>query len=159
MPAGSVQISRALDMRYVGQEHLVTVDVPLEHFERQDRQAIKKLFDHIHHTRYGTSAPGERAEIASLRTSVTGRLTKPSFEEIGRGGPHPPHAARHGSRPVWFGSTSAETPVYDRESLQSGNRISGPALIEEHASTTVLFPGDELSVDSGGNLVITVASA
>lgn len=159
VPAGSVQTGRALDMRYVGQEHLVTVDVPLEHFERQDRQAIKTLFDRIHHQRYGTSAPGERAEIASLRSSVTGLLSKPSFDELGHGGTEPVRAARHGTRTVWFGRGTAETPVYDRELLQSGNRISGPALIEEHASTTVLFPGDELTVDSGGNLVISAASA
>ena len=157
--AGAVEIGRALDMRYVGQEHLVTVDVPLQYFERQDRHAIKQLFDHIHHARYGTSAPGERAEIASLRSSVTGRLTKPSFEDLAHGGAEPVRAARQGTRPVWFGGTTADTAIYDRELLQSGNRISGPALIEEHASTTVLFPGDELTVDSGGNLVISVAGA
>lgn len=159
VPAGSVQTGRALDMRYVGQEHLVTVDVPLEYFERQDRQAIKTLFDRIHHKRYGTSAPGERAEIASLRSSVTGLLSKPSFDELGHGGTEPVLAARHGTRTVWFGREAAETPIFDRELLQPGNRISGPAMIEEHASTTVLFPGDELTVDSGGNLVISVAGA
>jgi N-methylhydantoinase A len=43
--------------------------------------------------------------------------------------------------------------------LLAGNRIAGPALIEEHASTTVLMPGDKLSVDPYGNLVIAVAGA
>ncbi len=39
----------------------------------------------------------------------------------------------------------------------AGNRIGGPALVEEHASTTVVNPGDKLVVDEWGNLVITVA--
>lgn len=157
VPAGAVQISRALDMRYVGQEHLVTIDVPLEHFEQRDRHAIKRLFDRVHHQRYGTSAPGESAEIASLRSSVTGLLTKPAFVKIESGGAEPARAARQGRRAVWFGDKTVETPIFDRALLQSGNRILGPALIEEHASTTVLFPGDELIVDPGGNLLISVA--
>ena len=41
-------------------------------------------------------------------------------------------------------------------SLLAGNKISGPALIEEHASTTVLMPGDKMTVDAYGNLVIAV---
>ena len=61
-----VVVQRALDMRYVGQEHSVTVEVPQTHFDRQDRAAIKALFDAVHAQRYGTSAPDEPAEIASF---------------------------------------------------------------------------------------------
>jgi N-methylhydantoinase A len=43
-----------------------------------------------------------------------------------------------------------------RDLLRAGNKIAGPALIEEHASTTVVFPGDTLSVDRFGNLVIEI---
>jgi N-methylhydantoinase A len=50
----------------------------------------------------------------------------------------------------------AETPTYDRARLMPGNRIEGPALIEEHASTTVLFPKDALTVDDFGNLHIEI---
>jgi N-methylhydantoinase A len=49
-----------------------------------------------------------------------------------------------------------ETPVYQREHLQSQNQIAGPALIEEYASTTVVFPDDQVRVDHIGNLVIAV---
>jgi N-methylhydantoinase A len=154
-----VTIARALDMRYVGQEHLVTIDVPTEFFERQDRAAIKRLFDVEHEQRYGTSAPSESAEIASLRTAVTGVLAKPKFERIASGMESPPKEAQRRARQAWFGSGFAETPVYDRKALFAGNRIEGPALIEEHASTTVLMPGDALTVDALGNLVISVGAA
>src|SRR5437660_8548863 len=71
-----VTVNRAADMRYVGQEHAVTVDLPARVFEEQDRAAIKRHFDDMHLLRYGTSAPTERAEIVSLRTTVTGIMRK-----------------------------------------------------------------------------------
>jgi len=46
--------------------------------------------------------------------------------------------------------------VYARERLRAGNRIDGPALVEEHASTTLLQPGDRLRVDGFGNLDVEV---
>ena len=52
----------------------------------------------------------------------------------------------------------ADTPVYTRDVLLAGNVIAGPALIEEHASTTVVQPGDELRVDELGNLQIAIGS-
>lgn len=152
-----VTISRAADMRYVGQEHAVTVDLPVQVFEDQDRDAIKRHFDEMHLQRYGTSAPAERAEIVSLRTTVTGIMRKPVIEEIARGGTAPPKAARTGARAVWFhGHSFVETRTFARHALLAGNRIKGPALIEEHASTTVLTPGDALEVDRFGNLGIVI---
>jgi N-methylhydantoinase A len=58
---------------------------------------------------------------------------------------------------VWFEGTGfVETRTFVREALLAGNRIKGPALIEEHASTTVLAPGDALEVDRFGNLGIAI---
>ena len=146
-------------MRYVGQEHLVTMDVPMECFANEDRTAIKQLFDAEHERRYGTSAPAEPAEIASLRTAVTGVLAKPAFERLARGGEAPPKTAGRGTRQTCFAGRFIDTPAFDRKALLAGNRIAGPALIEEHASTTVLMPGDSLKVDALGNLVIAVGGA
>ena len=80
-----ITVKRALDMRYVGQEHPVTVDLPMRVFQKQDRKAIKQHFDDDHMQRYGTSAPAERAEIVSLRTTVTGLMKKPPLEKIRKG--------------------------------------------------------------------------
>jgi N-methylhydantoinase A len=157
--AEAIRLGRALDMRYVGQEHLVTIDVPMECFERNDRAAIKRLFDAEHEQRYGTSAPNEPAEIASLRTTVTGVLEKPRRAPIARGDDAPQADAARGGRAACFGGRFAEVPVFDRRALLAGNRIAGPALIEEHASTTVLMPGDALEVDALGNLVVRIGDA
>ena len=152
-----VTLKRAADMRYVGQEHAVTVDLPLKVFERQDRRAIKRLFDAMHELRYGTSAPDEPAEIVTLRSTVTGVIRKPPQQRVARGRSAPDKAAFTGRRPVYLDGKFRPTPTYARAALTAGNCISGPALIEEHAATTVLLPGDRLEVDACGHLMIKVA--
>ena len=69
-----VLVTRYADMRYVGQEHAVTVELPRAYFDRQDRDAIKREFDEVHLQRYGTSAPKELAELVSLRVTVIGTV-------------------------------------------------------------------------------------
>jgi N-methylhydantoinase A len=155
-----IAITRAADMRYVGQEHAVTVDLPMELFTKQDRDGIKKAFDDMHLLRYGTNAPNERAEIVSLRSTITGVMAKPPQEKIVVGKKEPEAGAFTGTRPVFFTETNdfIETKTYARAGLLAGNEIPGPALIEEHASTTVVLPGDKLTVDPFGNLMIAVGA-
>src|SRR4051812_36581161 len=126
-------VQRAADMRYVGQEHAVTVELPVELFRAEDRDGIKRRFDSVHETRYGYSAPAEKAEIVSLRTAITGLLRKPTFEPITVGEAMPPPAAFRGTREVYFAEAgrAVDTPTYDRAALLANNRIAGPVLIEE----------------------------
>jgi N-methylhydantoinase A len=77
-------------MRYVGQEHPVTVELPMRIFQKQDRGAIKRHFDNDHMQRYGTSAPNENAEIVSLRVTVAGLMKKPPLDKIEKGNSAPP---------------------------------------------------------------------
>jgi N-methylhydantoinase A len=155
----SVAISYAADMRYVGQEHPVTVDLAPKVFRRRDRTSIKRQFDDVHRRRYGTSAPEERAEIVSLRATVAGIMKKPTFERLSRGGRAVARSAERGRRLVYFAelAKTVATPTYARDELRAGNCIRGPALVEEHASTTVVLPGDRLQVDELGNLVIEIS--
>ena len=128
-------------------------------FKKQDRAAIKQHFDDDHLQRYGTSAPREQAEVVSLRATVTGLMKKPPQEKIRKGSAAPPKSAFAGKRSASFDGKFGATPTYRRAELLAGNKISGPALIEEHASTPVLMPGDRMTVDVWGNLVISVAGA
>jgi N-methylhydantoinase A len=152
-----ITVTRGADMRYVGQEHAVYVELPAALFAAQDRDGIKQRFDAVHATRYGYAAPAEQAEIVSLRSAVTGLLRKPPFEQIRAGDAGPPAHAHRGSRAVYFAESGyVETPIYQRTRLTAGNRIAGPALVEEYASTTVVHPGDVLEVDAFGDLVIEI---
>ncbi len=156
----SVVIERAADMRYVGQEHAVTVDLSRNSFEKGDRQAIKRHFDEIHAVRYGTSAPAEPADLVSLRVTVLGTMRKPPSNAVGEGQETPEPNALRTHKDVYFKSAGGfvSTAAYKRELLCSGNLIAGPALIEEHASTTVIQPGDDVLVDAYGNLQLTIGS-
>jgi len=130
---------------------------PFAFLDTFDPQYTPNHDDHM--LRYGTSAPNERSEIVSLRVTVTGLMKKPPQGKIKRGSASPPKSAFAGKRPVSFDGKFRAAPTYKRAELLAGNRISGPALIEEHASTTVLMPRDRMTVDAYGNLVIKVAGA
>jgi N-methylhydantoinase A len=159
-PPKAVLVQRSMDMRYVGQEHVVTVDIALEHFASRDREAIKRVFDEEHQRRYAISAPEEPVEIASLRATVTGVTHKPPLKAIQRGAAEAPDDAHTDDREVYFTSLGEfrSVPTFSRVLLLAGNRIMGPAIIEEHASTTVLMPNDALQVDAFGNLDIRVGA-
>ncbi|MGE0314787.1 MAG: hydantoinase/oxoprolinase family protein [Lautropia sp.] len=156
----AVRTTVGVDMRYVGQEHAVTVEVPREAFAQRDTAAIKRAFDAVHAVRYGYSSADEAAEIVSIRLSVSGEIAKPRTAPIATAASPDPQAALIEVRDVDFGSNTGRVraPVYDRSRLAVGHRIEGPALIQEYASTTVLPAGDRLVVDAIGNLDITIES-
>ncbi len=150
--------SRAADMRYVGQEHPVTVELPASFFAKPDRIALKQLFDDEHMKRYAFNAPKEPAEIVSLHSSVVGALDKPEAKRLTAPARGRKPVAKPARRKVYFTEDAGfvNTPVYARQNLVAGQRIAGPALVEEYASTTVVFPGDKLEVSKHGDLVITI---
>ena len=156
--AEHIAIGYAADMRYVGQEHAVTVDLPEALLQMYEPGQVKARFDAVHLQRYGTNAPDEPAEIVTLRATVSGVMPKPDFGRIAPGETTPPAAALRGTRGVYFSADgpAVVTAVYGRDALLAGNQIAGPALVEEHASTTVVLPGDSLTVDAFGNLDIAI---
>src|ERR687892_170358 len=155
IPTDRIVFERAADMRYVGQEHAVAVRLPANVSDERARAEIKRLFDDAHEQRYSHSAPEESADIVSLRISAIGRLGKPQLPKIPQGEAAPPKAALCGTRSVIFeGSGSLEAAVFDRTQLLQGNVIHGPSIIEEMASTTVVEPGDTVTVNAFGHLVM-----
>jgi len=158
IPTDRVVFERAADMRYVGQEHAVSVRLPAYVGDEAARDEIKRLFDDAHQLRYSHSATEESADVVSLRVTAVGRLTKPRLPEIAAAERTPPAAARKASRQVVFGGHGPlETAVYDRQALRAGNVIEGPAVIEEAASTTVLEPGDSATINPYGHIVLQLA--
>lgn len=149
-----ILLQRQLDLRYPFQGYELTIDCPSEMTE-DDKPAIRSAFDALHEETFGTSAPGEMPEIVNVRVVSTGKVEKLDFRPIGKAaGPVAPKA----HRPVLFELAEGyvETPIYDRASLRDGHQLSGPAIVEQLDSTTVVFPGQTVDVDSYGNLIITV---
>lgn len=155
VPTQNVVFERGADMRYVGQEHAVAVALPANVGTEDLRDEIKRLFDEAHHLRYSHSAPDESADVVSLRVTAVGRLAKPELPTLAAGSAAPPDAARKSSRTVVFAHHGpVKSAVYDRAQLLAGNVIDGPAVIEEASSTTIVEPGDTLTVNHHGHLVI-----
>jgi N-methylhydantoinase A len=95
-------------------------------------------------------------EIVNFRLIAVGRLRQPAARPGERR--NGPPARSIDSRPVWFSPAQAQpTPVHDRAALRPGDAISGPALIEQLDSTTLLFPGDRAVVDPYLNLLVELA--
>ena len=95
--------------------------------------------------------------MVNIRLALIGKRPKPVFPRLAaRGGAKP---AR--TRAVYLAEArkAAPCPVYQRETLGAGDEIAGPALIQEHGTTTVLFAQDTLTVAPSGELIITVGAA
>jgi N-methylhydantoinase A len=148
-------------MRYRGQEH--TVEVAVETNTGLNRARLTAAFHARHQRRYTFALEDTAVEIVNLRVTATASIARPTVGLMSPNGGGNPHK---GERLVHFGhgrsSPRAEpvsTPVYDRESLPAGFAAPGPLIVEEPSTTTVVQPGQHLSVDATGNLVITLQSA
>lgn len=151
------QIERAVDMRYVGQSHELTVNFRTAPLAATDLAALVADFRQEHARVYGyaTEAP---VQLVTFRVTAKARVTAPpqaSFSVSGRDS----HAARTGTRQAWFQQLAkyVETPVYDRKGLGPGTELHGPAIVEQMDTTTVVMPGDILTVDFHGNMLLSIA--
>jgi N-methylhydantoinase A len=112
-------------------------------------------FHAVHNQRYGFSAPERDIEVVNLRVRIVAKA--PPFEPVAnevRAGDGA--QAISGERPMWFDGEQKQTRIYRRENLRAGDTFSGPAIITEYTSATVVPPGDEVRVDGFLNLVIEV---
>jgi N-methylhydantoinase A len=145
-----VAISRSVEMRYLGQNYELEIPIETDTFTEGDVATILDTFHGQHEARFGFRL-ADHMEIVNFLvtgTARTGQLQFPLIAEAA--GPAEPVS----HRPVWFGDSWIETPVYTRGDLEAGHAVTGPALVEENASVTVLAPGKSLTVDSYGNLLI-----
>ena len=146
-----------LDLRYVGQEFTLSVPVTLAQLKKGDRNTIRTAFDELYEHRYAHHSPEEPVEIINVRLSVLGKKPKLNFPKLGESGKAKPVRTRK----VCFSANAGlvECPVYERADLGAGAKFSGPALVQEHGTTTVMFEGDECTVAATGELIIKVGGA
>ncbi|HUI15810.1 MAG TPA: hydantoinase/oxoprolinase family protein [Xanthobacteraceae bacterium] len=142
-----------LDLRYAGQEFTLPVPVTPAQLKKADRHAIRTAFDRLYEQRYAHHSPEEPVEMVNIRLAVIGKRPKLTFPRKRAG-----KRATVRKRPVYLGSAEKPVacPVYARDTLGAGARVKGPALIEEHGTTTVLYPGDDCRVAPSGELIIAV---
>jgi N-methylhydantoinase A len=146
---------RFLDMRYRGQEYTLPVPVTEDLRTVTNFDGLRSRFDQLHQEHYGHSAPGEPVMIVNLRLSALGRFDNPislasDFHDGDRG--------QRGTRAVMFDDPHKPVtcPIFLRAGLSPGERLEGPAAIEEIGATILVYPGDSLTVNEFGHLVIDV---
>ncbi|MBI2955610.1 MAG: hydantoinase/oxoprolinase family protein [Chloroflexi bacterium] len=154
-PREDVRLVRQLDLRYPHQSYELSVDCPLHELTEEDRALIRAAFDAQHEQVYGISGPDEKVEVVNVRVrSVvpqrhTTAMQTEKQPDAGEGGPR-------GRRMAYFEALGgfAEAMVYDRALLSPGNRVPGPAIVEQLDSTTVIGPAWLGRVDTFGNIII-----
>lgn len=145
------------EMRYRGQEHTVNIPLPGLAPGTADIPTITQSFNTMHEQQYGHSMELDPIEIVTLRLRAVGLLPRPGLARIAAG-KGDIAAATRGSRKVYNREQRSliDYTIIDRRSLGAGDSLTGPAIIEEPSSTTVVHAGDRLSVGDYGELLIDI---
>jgi N-methylhydantoinase A len=146
------------DLRYLGQEHAISIPIETPDMLTRDTSELQRRFHREHDRRYGQFAPSESLEMVSLRLVVTAPRGDTMAEQWLSQPWRAEGAITIDTRPVVFDDPARpiETRIYWRPSLPARMAITGPAVIEEPNSTTLLHPGDRAQVTDAGHLVITL---
>jgi 5-oxoprolinase (ATP-hydrolysing) len=150
------QSARRAEMRYAGQFQDIEVAIP-PRLDADASEAIRDRFIAEYARLYGVTLLGYAVQALNWRVRVTGPASsvdiRGSFDaerDAGR--------SVVTSRQVYIPEAGrfVEVPVYNRYRLPEGGTITGPAIVQEAEATTVVWPGDHLTVDAQRNLVIQV---
>ncbi len=142
-------------MRYAGQNYELPIPLPEGPVTAATLDALAEGFAAAHKRQYGFVAEGEAVQLVTFRVEATGLVRKATFRPRPEG-PADAAEAVIGPRDVWMPEAGGlvSCPVYDRERLQPGHRIPGPAIVEQMDTTTVVLPGMTARVDPFLNLVL-----
>jgi N-methylhydantoinase A len=154
IPPEAIRIARIAEMRYVGQGHEVEAAIPLGALDRSHLDAVTASFETAYRTLYHRLPQGMAIEVLNWRATVS---APPPTMPPAAGSPHRgARAAVKRRRPAYFDEIGdfAETPVYDRYALGSGDEFTGPAIVEERESTAVIGPGARCRIDEGRALIV-----
>ena len=148
-PAVNFAEHRSAFMRYRGQGHEIAVELPVRDLTAADRSAIRELFEAAYRRLYSRAIPGVEIEILSWVVSVSA----PSEGHLGAPALEAPSEPKPRSRRAIFNQATGEfreVDIYWRGDLAPGARISGPAVIAEDETSTVVSPGFDASIDRFG---------
>jgi N-methylhydantoinase A len=144
--ARSVDFQHAVDMRYAGQAY--ELRVPLPHGSA-DQTLLTEAFHVAHERLYGFRDEVAPIELSTARLAIIGRVDPVTLPRMTA---HAEPPVPHIRRPVFLGDGWVEAAVYNRVTLGAGQRIAGPAIIEQEDTTTLVLSGWRARVDDYGNL-------
>jgi N-methylhydantoinase A len=142
-------------MRYTGQGHEVTVELPGSSLVSEDADRLTDLFRKEYGRLYGREGPDVPLETITWRLEVSS--PRPEIRlDGGESGTDDPGKAEKGKREIYLPEEGgfATVPVYDRYRLGPGATFEGPAVVEERESKVVLGPEGRAEVDDARDLVV-----
>lgn len=149
-----ITYSRTADLRYVGQFHEVEVRIPEGSVNDATIKEGIENFNVRHEQLYTFNMPWKDVEFLTFRLRAT--TPKAPFEvQLAEPGDRDSTGALKRHRSCWWAGEQIETPVYDGAKLLAGNRIEGPAIIEEVTTTVVVPPSFDCDVDRYRNYVLS----
>jgi N-methylhydantoinase A len=150
-----VRVERALDLRYAGQGYEITVACTAD--EVAALALLRKKFDVEHQRQFGHMAPEEPVEVVSYRVRGVGPVPAVSLPQFAPQGSTLGDALRE-TRLARFDRETISCPVYQRDKLDVGANLHGPAILDQFDCTTVICAGQVARVDRWKNLIVTEES-
>jgi N-methylhydantoinase A len=149
-----------LDLRYFGQNAELILDIVEGELDQAALQRAVEDF-HVRHTQlYGYDMQGQDVEVVNVRVSVIIPRERMKLASIELHNGQSANDACTPTRSVWFAATGfVDTPVLQRDDLLAGERLKGPAIIEQMDTTTVIPPGALTIVGTDGSMHIDLAPA
>ncbi len=148
-------IQRIADMRYAGQGHEITIQMPNSRLSAKSIDEIRRRFLQEYELRYSRSIDKMEMETVTWRVIVSGSTPALSpQQDIAKKG----KKASKDKREVYFDNATKPIvcSVYDRYNLPIGKTIKGPAIIEEMESTTVIGHNTKIQIDQYKNIIIDI---
>jgi N-methylhydantoinase A len=149
-----IRLERALDMRYAGQGYEITLPCDDDAPHRHGIAGLRRRFDDMHKQMFGHMAPDQPVEVVSYRLCGIGTVSAPPIRKYDPTGAKLFDALRE-HRQVRFDRKSLACPVYQRERLDVGLKLRGPAILDQFDCTTVVYPGQTVCVDAWKNIIIS----
>lgn len=154
VPAERRGFHNMAEMRYIGQNYELQVEIPAGEITQEDLEQMKQDFFRSHEMTYGYYNPNAPIQFVNFRCEAIGQVQKPKLAELTETMEHP-REAEISRRPVYFPETGlTDCPVYDRAKFGRCDRVDGPCIVEQMDSTIVIPPNTWFKVDVYGNLVV-----
>jgi len=149
--AGEIEYEHFIDVRYLGEYHEITLPITRKEIDAANFSAMTERFHQWHDSLYGyhLKEEGRPLELVNLRETALGRMPKPEFKvAVYRG--EDSFEALKGRREIYLTIQKRfeEVEVYDGLKLRYGNRVVGPAIIEQPSTTILVLPEFNLMCDA-----------
>ncbi|OAK51782.1 hydantoinase/oxoprolinase family protein [Rhodococcoides kyotonense] len=154
-----ISLERSVDCRYVGQGYELRVSAPDGEIDDVWVKTTAEAFHEAHGRTYSQRFDDKPVQLINVRVTGVGAVPHVRIAEIEKGGDDASAAIKTTTQALFWANETAkpewvETPVYERSKLLAGNKIDGPAIVEQFDSTTIIGMNQHAYVDAVGHIII-----